>query len=165
VFVAILREGIETVIFLGSASFTSADNTMIGAVAGIVVAIIAGYAIFVGAMNVNLKQFFTLTSLLLILFAAGLVAYGVHELQEAGVIPIVIEHVWDLNPPLHADGSYPLFHENGHIGSLLKGLFGYNGNPSLIEVVSYLGYLGLVVVLWRKQEYRSNKQYRVAYER
>jgi high-affinity iron transporter len=152
VFVAVLREGIETVIFLGAASFVSAESNLIGAVAGIGAAILLGYAIFVGSMKINLKKFFNITSILLVLFAAGLVAHGVHELQEAGVVPIVIEHLWDINPAVNPDGSYPLLHENGYVGSILKGLFGYNGNPSLIEVSSYVGYLLLVGGLWRRIE-------------
>ncbi len=152
VFVSVLREGIETVIFLGAASFVSVDNSLIGALAGLLAAVVLGYAIFAGSMRLDLKKFFTLTSILLILFAAGLVAHGVHELQEAGIIPVVVEHVWDINPALNPDGSYPLLHENGLVGSILKTLVGYNGNPSLLEVVSYVGYLLLVFVLWRRIE-------------
>jgi len=143
VFISVLREGIETVIFLGATSFVSTNNNMIGALAGIIVAIFLGYAMFVGSMKINIKKFFNITSILLILFAAGLVAHGIHELQEATIIPIVIEHVWDINPILD---------ENGQIGSILKGLFGYNGNPSLIEVLSYFIYLFFVFVLWRNIE-------------
>ena len=147
-FVAVLREGIETVIFLGAASFVSSSNSLIGASAGIVAAIVLGYAIFVGSMKINLKRFFNMTGILLILFAAGLVAYGVHELQEAKIIPTWVEHLWDINPSVNPDGTYPLLHENGYGGSILKGLFGYNGNPSLLEVLSYVSYLGLVLILW-----------------
>jgi high-affinity iron transporter len=152
VFVAVLREGIETVIFLGAASFVSAGNSITGGTIGIVAAVLLGYAIFVGSRKVDIKKFFNVTSILLILFAAGLVAHGVHEFQEAGVIPIAVEHVWDINPPLDPDGGYPLLHEKGYIGSIFKGLFGYNGNPSLIEVISYFAYILLVVALWRKTE-------------
>lgn len=152
VFVAVLREGIETVIFLGAASFVTGSNTLIGAVLGILVAILLGYAIFISSKKINLQKFFSITSILLILFAAGLVAHGVHELQEAKIIPALIEHVWDINPSVNRDGSYPLLHENGYIGSILKGLFGYNGNPSLIEVLSYIAYLGVVFVMWKKIE-------------
>ena len=152
VFIAVLREGIETVIFLGASSFVSTNNTMIGALAGITAAIFLGYAIFVGSMKIYIKKFFNITSVLLILFAAGLVAHGVHELQESTIIPTIIEQVWDINPPVNPGGSYPLLHEKGYIGSILKGLFGYNGNPSLIEVLSYLVYLALVFVLWRNIE-------------
>jgi high-affinity iron transporter len=152
VFVSVLREGIETVIFLRAATLVGTDNSLIGALAGIIAAILLGYAIFVGSMRINLRRFFNITSVLLILFAAGLVAHGVHELQEANVIPTIAEHIWDINPPLSPDGSYPILHENGYIGSILKGLFGYNGNPSLIEVLSWFAYLVAVLVLWRNIE-------------
>jgi high-affinity iron transporter len=150
VFVSVLREGIETVIFLGAASFAAADYSLVGALGGLLVAGLLGYAIFAGSMRLDLGKFFTVTSILLVLFAAGLAAHGVHELQEAGLIPVVVEHVWDVNPALHADGSYPLLHENGSLGSVLKALFGYNGNPSLLELMTYLVYLLLVSILWRR---------------
>lgn len=108
-----------------------------------------------GSIKINLKKFFNLTSFLLILFAAGLVAYGIHELQEAKIIPTVRESLWDINPPINPDGTYPLLHEKGYVGSILKGLFGYNGNPSLIEVAGYFIYLTLVFGLWRKIEKRG----------
>lgn len=143
VFIAVLREGIETVIFLGAMSFVLPSNNIIGALAGIAVAIFLGSVIFVGSMKINIKMFFNITSILLILFAAGLVAHGIHELQEAKMIPTVIEHIWNINPILD---------ENGYIGSILKGLLGYNGNPSLIEILSYFIYLIFVLVLWRNIE-------------
>ena len=152
VFIAILREGIETVIFLGASSFVSKESSLFGALAGIIAAVLLGFAMFVGSLQINIKRFFNITSVLLIFFAAGLVAYGIHELQEASLIPTVIEHVWDINPSPNADGSYPLLHEKGTIGSILKGLFGYNGNPSLVEVIGYLGYLTAVFGLWSKIE-------------
>ena len=151
VFIAILREGIETVIFLGAASFVSTDNTLIGGIAGVISAVFLGYLIFVSSMKVNIKKFFAITNILLILFAAGLVAHGIHELGEAKIIPNIIEEVWNINSeaPLADKGIYPLLHENGYIGSIFKGLFGYNGNPSLIEVLAYLAYLFFVLVLWK----------------
>ena len=152
VFIAILREGIETVIFLGASSFVSENNSIIGAVLGIVAAIFLGYLLFVGSMKINLKKFFNVTSILLILFAAGLVAHGVHELQEAGLIPILIEHIWDINPAVNLDGTYYALHERGLIGSIFVSLFGYNGNPSLLEALSYFAYLILVFLLWKNIE-------------
>lgn len=152
VFMAILREGIETVIFLGAASFVSTNNSMFAAFAGLIAAILLGYAIFLGSMKINIKKFFNITSILLILFAAGLVAHGMHELQEAKIMSTVIEHVWDINPTVNPDGSYPLLHEKGYLGSILKSLFGYNGNPSLVEVFSYFVYLLFVFGLWKNIE-------------
>jgi high-affinity iron transporter len=159
VFVAILREGIETVIFLNAASFVAANNSIFAALAGIVAAILLGYAIFLGSMKINIKKFFNITSIILILFAAGLVAHGMHELQEAKIITTVIEHIWDINPPINPDGSYPILHEKGYMGSILQSLFGYNGNPSLIEVLSYIVYLAFVVVLWKRVERVKLKPY------
>jgi len=153
VFISVLREGIETVIFLGAASFIAAgSNSAIGAVLGIIGAIILGYMLFVLSKRIDIKKFFNVTSVLLVLFAAGLVAHGVHEFEEAGIIPIVVEHVWDINPLQNPDGSYPALHENGAIGSILKGLLGYNGNPSLIEVLSYFAYIILILILWKNIE-------------
>src|SRR3989338_66136 len=152
VFIAVLREGIETVIFLGAASFVSTNNNLIGASAGILAAIFLGYAIFIGSIKMDIKKFFNITSILLVLFAAGLVAHGIHELGEAKIIPSIIEHVWDINQPLNPDGRYMLLHERGYIGSILVGLFGYNGNPSLVEVLAYLGYLAIVFILWKNIE-------------
>jgi len=80
---------------------------------------------------------------LLIVFAAGLAAHGVHEFQEAGLLPIFVEHVWDINHILD---------ENGTLGLVLKSLFGYNGNPSLMEVISYVGYLAaILLVTWPRK--------------
>jgi high-affinity iron transporter len=147
IFFAVLREGIESVIFLSAARFASGQNNLLGAGLGLVSAVVLGFLLFRGALRINLRSFFTATNILLILFAAGLVAGGVHELQEAGVIPIIVEHVWDINPSAVGD-SYPVLHENGLLGSIAKGLFGYNGNPSLIEVFSYLIYLISVLSIW-----------------
>ncbi len=150
VFVSVLREGIETVIFLSAASFVATtENSIMGALLGIITAIILGYAMFVGSKKINIKTFFNVTSIILILFAAGLTAHGIHEFQEAKVIPIYIEHVWDINPKVNPDGSYPLLHEKGGIGSIAKGLLGYNGDPSFIEVISYFAYLVLIIFLWK----------------
>ena len=147
IFFAVLREGIESVIFLSAARFASGENNLVGAGLGLAVAVVLGLLLFRGALRVNLRSFFTATNILLILFAAGLMAGGVHELQEAGLIPIVLEQVWDINPSLVGDG-YPVLHENGLLGSLAKGLFGYNGNPSLIEVLVYVIYLIAVLSIW-----------------
>lgn len=152
VFISVFREGIETVIFLGAASFVSAENNILGALLGIVAAIILGYAMFIWSKNINIKAFFNVTSIVLILFAAGLVAHGIHEFQEAKVIPFIVEEAWDINPAVAVEGAYPLLHENGGIGSLMKGLFGYNGNPSLLEVLFYMGYLIVIFFVYKKIE-------------
>ncbi|MCJ2511990.1 MAG: FTR1 family protein, partial [Candidatus Thermoplasmatota archaeon] len=90
--------------------------------------------------RLDIKKFFTVTGVLLIVFAAGLTATAVHEFNEAGVVPPVVNEVWNINPLQNPDGSYPLLHEKGAIGGIMKSLLGYNGNPSLTEVVAYASY-------------------------
>lgn len=141
-FVSTAREGIETAIFLQAAIFNAqAGATLVGALLGIVVAVTLAFVMFKGFAAVPLRTFFSITSILLLLFGAGLVAHGIHEFEEAGLLPPLIEHVWDMNGVLHEDGA---------IGGLMKGLFGYNGNPSLLEVLGYLGYVGGVSFGWKK---------------
>ena len=142
VFISVLREGIESVIFLSALKFSS-GSSIAGASFGFIAAAILGLLIFTGSKKISLKIFFLLTNILLIFFAAGLVANGIHELQKSFLLPVFIEHLWDIN-------SY--FHEKGTLGGIAKGLFGYNGNPSLIEVSAYSAYILIVAVLWRRKE-------------
>ena len=157
IFFSVLREGIESVIFLSAATFASGESNLSGAAIGLAAAALLGVLLFRGALRINLRGFFAATNILLILFAAGLIAGGVHELQEAGVVPSIVEHIWDINPAVAGD-SYPPLHENGLIGSLAKGLFGYNGNPSLIEAIVYVLYLFTAAGLWLR--IRSRKEHR-----
>ena len=158
VFTSVFREGIETVIFLGAASFASAENNIVGALLGITAAIILGYAMFIWSKKINIKAFFNVTSILLILFAAGLVAHGIHEFEEAKLLNPIMEHVWDINPaaPLAEKGIYPALHENGIVGSFFKGMFGYNGNPSLLEILSYLGYFVVIFLIYKGIERKNS---------
>lgn len=150
VFLSVLREGVETVIFLSAANIVVPDDHRVGALLGITVALFIGWALFKGLVQLNLKHFFSVTSLLLVLFAAGLTAHGIHELQEAGAITFLTDQAWNVNPPPLPDGSYPLMHDNGMVGSVLKGVFGYNGNPTYAEVIAYAGYLVALALIWKK---------------
>ena len=133
VFFAVLREGWETALFLFAISESSSPlSTSVGAAAGLVVSISLGVALYMGSRRLNLRQFFTVTGILLIVFAAGLLAHGTHEFQEAGLLPMTIEHVWDTNGLVSEDSSF---------GRFLTALFGYNGNPSLLEVVAWAAFL------------------------
>jgi high-affinity iron transporter len=99
---------------------------------------------FAAGRRLDVRAFFRATSVLLILFAAGLAAYGVHELQEARLLPTLIEHVWDINH---------IVDEGGAVGTFLKALFGYNGNPSLLEVITYGLYLAIVGMVNLRQSW------------
>lgn len=139
-FISVFREGVETVLFLGTLAITSPLDTLLGFILGAVAVVFLSFVMFKGIHSLDVGRFFKYTSILLVLFSAGLIATGVHELNEAGIIPPVVEHVWDLNPPVNPDGTYPPLHENGIIGSSLNSLIGYNANPSLTEVIAYIGY-------------------------
>ena len=67
---------------------------------------------------------------------------------EAKILNPIVEHVWNINPVVNPDGTLPLLHEKGYIGSILVGLFGYNGNPSLFEVICYIIYIISVFGIW-----------------
>jgi high-affinity iron transporter len=139
-FIAVFREGVETVLFLGTLAINDPVDTISGFIIGLAAVIVLSIIMFKGTYRLDIGKFFRYTSFILILFSAGLVATGVHDFNDAGIIPSGIEHVWDLNPPLNPDGSYPPLHDNGLIGGSLKALVGYNGSPSLTEVMAYIGY-------------------------
>ena len=131
-FTSVLREGVELAIFLLAAQASASSvQTDLGVSLGLGVAVLLGWLLFSTTYRLNLRQFFRITNVLLILFSAGLVAHGVHELNEIGWIPSLIEPVWNINPVLLEDST---------IGLLLKSLFGYNGDPSLTEILAYFGY-------------------------
>lgn len=149
-FLAVVREGIELALFLSAASFAvQGGETLPGALLGLTAAVLLGWLLFAATLRLDLRRFFQVTGVLLLLFAAGLTAHGIHEFNEAGWIPPVIEHIWDINPWLD---------ENSTAGSLLQTLFGYNGNPSLTEMLAYLAYVGLAVLGLRRQNLAEPRQ-------
>ncbi len=149
-FIVVVREGVETALFLFATTRIeeSAVLSAVGGVLGLAVAVIIGYGLYRGASRLNLRVFFNVTSLLLIVFAAGLLAHGIHEFQEAGIIPTVVEHVWDINHILP---------ENTGVGQFLKAIAGYNGNPSLIEVIGYGVYLVTILTLYLRPSAAGRK--------
>jgi high-affinity iron transporter len=148
-FLAVFREGIELALFLiATRMATDPVSVLVGASLGFAAAILLGWLFFTSTRRLNLKRFFQITNLLLLFFAAGLVAHGVHELNVAGWIPTLIEPVWDINH---------IINENSQAGSIFKALFGYNGNPSLTEVLAYAGYFLLLgIIIFRKQRNLMN---------
>lgn len=155
-FMAVVREGVELAIFITAAFFAGDPSqvmnntiqTLAGTILGLGTAALLGYTIFATTVRLDLRKFFQVTGILLILFAAGLVAHGVHEFNEVGWIPSIIEHVYDMNMILD---------ENSVAGQLLKTLFGYNGNPSLTEIISYFAYIIVVSIFWRRENTVTTK--------
>ncbi|MFX1380746.1 MAG: FTR1 family protein [Promethearchaeota archaeon] len=159
-FVIIIREGIELVLLLtGSASIGSINQltVILGSVLGLGLSIIIGLLTFYGIRTIDLSKFFKATNLILIFFAAGLITYGVHEFIEAGIFNPIIGEVWNIKhilPETFPDGNPATPEWLEIIGSLLKALFGYNANPSLLEIIVYPSLLisiGLISLkLWRR---------------
>jgi len=139
-FTAVAREGVELALFLFATSrlAESAPLAVAGSLVGLAIAVVLGYGIYQGSAKLNIRTFFSVTSILLIIFGAGLFARGIHEFNEAGLLPPLVEHAWNVNSILP---------EQSVTGRFLAALFGYNANPSLLEVVGYWGYL--VVTLGR----------------
>jgi len=139
-FVAVIREGVETVLFLiPILSFNgTGPDIAIGGILGLVIAAAFGWAIFVAGIRVNLRRFFTVTGTVLIFVAAGLVAFAIAEFGEAGLF-VNSGAAFDLN------GLLP---DNGAIGSVLRGLFGYRSAPTPLELLGYVAYLVPVLVLF-----------------
>jgi len=139
-FLAVLREGLETVVFL-LATFQQnlGIQAPMGALFGYVAAIAVGVGIYQGSIRINLKKFFKWTGVFIILVAAGLLASAVRAAHEAGV--------WNSLQTIVYDASR-ILPNNGLLGSLLTGIFGYNDAPTLGEVLVYLGYLVPTMLLF-----------------
>lgn len=135
-FFAVLREGIETALFLSAAAFQDNQAAVVaGGLAGIASAAILGWGLYRATIRLSLRQFFRVTGVLLILFAAGLAAHGVHELVEAGWLPGLVEPIYS---------TEALLSESSAAGVLLKTLFGYNSEPNLLEAIAYVLYFAAV---------------------
>ncbi|MBE3583922.1 MAG: FTR1 family protein [Limnochordaceae bacterium] len=135
-FTAVLREGVESVLLLAAWSVLQPDaKAVVGAVLGAAAAIVLAYLLFRATLRLALRRFFLVTGLFLIVVAAGLLAGAVHELQEARLLPVVVEHVWDASAVLN---------DQSPGGMLLRALVGYNANPSLLEVLAWGAYVLVV---------------------
>ena len=140
-FTAVLRDGIELALFLLAARFASDPaQTVSGAVIGLAIAAALGWSLFTTSMKLNLNRFFLVTNFLLIFFAAGLIGRGIHEFNEASLLPTGIETVWNLSGVLS---------ENSTVGQLFTALLGYSSSPSLSMVIGYILYLGAMLSLFR----------------
>ncbi len=143
-FIAVIREGIETALFLvAQASAVGTDtgalSLLIGASLGLAAAVVIGYGFYRGSRRVNLGTFFRWTGVALVFIAAGLVSHAVSELIEAGVITVGTDTAFDI--------SAILSHE-GPIGSILRALFGYTSTPEWATFIAWLAYIVIVLPLY-----------------
>jgi high-affinity iron transporter len=142
-FLAVGREGIETTLFIWAAVQASGQTTLplLGALLGIGIAVLLGYLIYRGMLKINLAAFFRWTGLLLITVSAGILAYGVHDLQEAGLLPGLSSLAFDLTaviPPASWSGT------------VLKGIFNFSPATTWLEFIIWWAYIITVGLLfWR----------------
>ncbi len=134
---AVGREGLETALFLWAATQAASRGggtgagPLLGATLGLLLAMGLGYGIYRGALKINLTRFFTWTGVFLILVAAGVLAYGVHDLQEAGVLPGLNNLAFDVSAAVPPTSWY---------GTLLKGIFNFSPATTVLEAAAWLLY-------------------------
>ena len=140
---AVGREGLETALFLWAATkagATGAESTwepLLGAAVGLATALVLGWLIYQGALKINLSKFFTWTGAFLIVVAAGVLAYGIHDLQEARLLPGLNTVLFDVSGIIPPSSWY---------GTLLKGTLNFSPRTTVLEGVAWLAYL--VPTMW-----------------
>jgi high-affinity iron transporter len=144
-FVAVLREGLETVLFLLSASTETASGApvVVGGLAGLALSVVIGVAVYRGGARLNLRTFFNVTAVLLLLFAAGLAGKTVHELRElvGWESGWLVSPVWTIESGIWTEGT---------VYDFARGLFGWHRSPEYLRVIAYVAYLIPVIVLYRR---------------
>lgn len=142
---AVGREGLETALFFFTAAQAAGETAqpLIGFLLGIAVAVVLAYLLYRGAVKINLGRFFMITGALLIFVAAGILAYGVHDLQEAGILPGLNTLAFDVSAAVPPDSWY---------GVLLKGVFNFSPQTTVLEAVVWTLYVAVVLTLFLRPQ-------------
>ena len=142
---AVGREGLETALFFFTAAQAAGETAqpLVGFLLGIAVAVILAYLLYRGAVKINLGRFFMVTGALLIFVAAGILAYGVHDLQEAGILPGLNSLAFDVSAAVPPDSWY---------GVLLKGVFNFSPQTTWLEAVVWTLYVAVVLTLFLRPQ-------------
>jgi high-affinity iron transporter len=140
-FLAVGREGLETAVFFWAAAQAAGSpaSPLLGFLIGIAVAVGLAYLIYRGAVRINMAKFFKVTGTLLIFVAAGILAYGMHDLQEANILPGLNTLAFDISAAVPADSW---------CGTLLKGIFNLSPRTSVLEATVWVLYVGVVLTLF-----------------
>ncbi|MFC9128347.1 iron uptake transporter permease EfeU [Streptomyces sp. NPDC057099] len=134
-FLAVGREGLETALFVWASVHAASDGTprpLVGVGLGLATAVALGWLFYRGALRINLAKFFTWTGGMLVVVAAGVLAYGFHDLQEADFLPGLNDKAFDISGTIPPDSWY---------GTLLKGVFNFQPDPTILQVTVWLLYL------------------------
>jgi high-affinity iron transporter len=140
-FICVGREGLETSVFLWAAVQSTGRTTspLVGAGLGLLTAAALGWLFYRQAIRINLAKFFKYTGIGLVIVAAGVLAYAIHDLQEGGVLGGLNNTVFDISSTIPIDSWY---------GTVLKGTFNFNPAPTTFEFVVWLAYLIPVLTLF-----------------
>ncbi len=141
--IAVGREGLETALFLWASVNAAGASTapLVGAVLGLSCAVALGWAIYRGALRVNLREFFRWTGLVLIVVAAGVLAYGIHDLQEAGVLPGASLLAFDVSSQIPPSSWY---------GTILKGTVNFSPETTVLQAIAWVAYAVPTLVLFTR---------------
>ncbi|MFB2556589.1 iron uptake transporter permease EfeU [Herbiconiux liangxiaofengii] len=152
-FLAVGREGIETALFIWAAAQATGEGTfpLLGALLGILTAVVLGYLISKGLVRINLATFFAWSGGFLILVAAGVLSYGVHDLQEAGILPGLNSLAFDVSGVIPPDSW---------LGTLLKGTVNFSPATTWLELAVWLAYFVPTMVLFLRAVRRGRSQKR-----
>jgi len=134
-FLAVGREGLETALFVWASVHAASDGTprpLVGVGLGLATAVFLGWLFYRGALKINLAKFFTWTGAMLVVVAAGVLAYGFHDLQEADWVPGLTNVAFDISGTIPPDSWY---------GTLLKGVFNFQPDPTVLQITVWLLYL------------------------
>ena len=150
-FIAVAREGIETALFVWATIKSSAESAIaapaLGVVTGLLVAVVIGWLIYTGAARINLSVFFNITGLLLIFVAAGIVSYGIGDLQESSVLPGWGVPIYDITAYL--DGSvYSWLTTSSWWWTLLEAMFNVNASPTHLQLIGWVLYIVIILPLF-----------------
>ncbi|MEU4355913.1 iron uptake transporter permease EfeU [Streptomyces virginiae] len=141
-FLAVGREGLETALFVWASVRASGEGSsapLVGVLLGIATAIVLGYLFYRGAVRINLAKFFRWTGAMLVVVAAGVLAYGVHDLQEARFLGGLNDRAFDISTAVPPDSWY---------GTLLKGVFNFQPDPTVLQLAVWALYAVPVLVLF-----------------
>jgi len=154
-FLAVGREGIETALFIWAAVQATGETTLpiIGAALGIATAVVLGYLIYRGLVRINLAKFFAWSGGFLILVAAGVLSYGVHDLQEAGILPGLNNLAFDVSAIVPPDSWY---------GTLLKGTVNFSPATTWLEMIVWLAYFIPTMTLFLRAVRRGSAKKKAA---
>nr|WP_309096340.1 iron uptake transporter permease EfeU [Streptomyces sp.] len=134
-FLAVGREGLETALFVWASVHAASDGTprpLLGVALGLLTAVLLGWLFYRGALRIDLSRFFTCTGAMLVVVAAGVLAYGFHDLQEADFLPGLNDKAFDISGTIPPDSWY---------GTLLKGVLNFQPDPTILQVTVWILYL------------------------